>query len=80
MRKNGVLFLLFILVGAILGGVLGEVLKNIHPIFGYGKSIGFAPFTIDLAILNMTLGFTMSLTLSGIVGLLLSMWLFYRIK
>ncbi len=80
MRKNNLFLLLFILVGSIIGGVIGELLGKLHPIFSYGKSIGFAPFTIDLAILQLTIGFTMSLTIAGIIGLLIGMWLFYRIK
>ncbi len=80
MKKNSLVFLFFILVGSFIGLVIGELLGKLHPIFNFGKTIGFAPVTVDLAILQFTVGFSMTLTVSGIVGLVIAMWLFYRIK
>ncbi len=80
MKKNNLVFVFFILVGSTIGLIIGELLGKLNPIFNFGKTIGFSPVTIDLAFLQFTVGFSMTLTLSGIVGLVIAMWLFYRIK
>ncbi len=80
MKKNPLLLLIFLLVGLVLGGILGEVFQGILPFMNYGKSIGVQPFTLDLAILKLTLGFTMSINLSGIIGLVLALLLYSKLK
>lgn len=79
MKKNNLLLLFFILVGAILGGIIGEVFGNYVPFLSYGDSIGFGPVIIDLSIIQLTIGFTMKLNLSGIMGLLLGAFLFKKL-
>lgn len=80
MKKNPVLLMVFLLVGLVLGGILGEVFQGILPILNYGKSIGVQPFTVDLSILKLTLGFTMSINLAGIIGLVLAVFLYAKLK
>ncbi len=74
--KNGLLLLLILLVGLVIGGILGDIFSGTLPILGYGRSIGFDPFQIDLNIIKITLGFTMTLNLASIIGLLLALFLF----
>lgn len=76
MKNQIFIFLIFILIGTIIGGIVGELLSGIIPILNYGRTIGVAPFTIDLAIVKVTLGFQMALNLAGIIGLLLSLVLY----
>ncbi len=74
--KNGLLLLLILLVGLVIGGIVGDIFSGALPILGYGRSIGFDPFQIDLNIIKITLGFTMTLNLASIIGLLLALFLF----
>lgn len=78
MKKNTPLLLIFILVGVIAGGLIGDVFGKSLPILSYGRAIGFDPFTVDLAILQWTMGLTLQLNVAGIIGLLLAMFLFKR--
>lgn len=77
--NNGLLLLLSILVGVILGGLIGEILGTYIPLLNYGKSIGIQNFTLDLSILKLTFGFTMTLNLAGIIGIILSIILFKKL-
>ncbi|SCZ77215.1 DUF4321 domain-containing protein [Acidaminobacter hydrogenoformans] len=78
MKKNTPLLLIFILVGIIAGGLIGDVFGKSLPILSYGRSIGFDSFTVDLAILQWTMGLKLQLNVAGIIGLLISMFLFKR--
>lgn len=78
MKKNTPLLLIFILVGVIAGGLIGDIFGRTVPVLSYGRSIGFDPVTIDLAILKWTMGLTLQLNVAGILGLLLAMFLFKR--
>ncbi len=79
MKKSGLLLLFFILVGAILGGIIGEVFGTYIPFLNMSKSIGFSPVKVDLSLIQLTLGFTMKLSLSGILGILLGVVLFRKL-
>ncbi len=78
LKKNTPLLLIFILVGVIAGGLIGDLFGRSIPVLSYGRSIGFEPFTVDLAILKWTMGLTLQLNVAGILGLLLAMFLFKR--
>lgn len=78
MKKNTPLLLIFILVGVIAGGLIGDVFSKSVPLLAYGRTIGFDTFTVDLAILKWTMGLTLQLNVAGILGLLIAMFLFKR--
>jgi hypothetical protein len=72
------LLLVLLLTGAIIGGIIGELLGNVFEVLNYGKSIGVAPFTLDLGIFTLTFGFTLSLNIAGIIGILLALFIYRR--
>lgn len=78
MKKNTPLLLIFILIGVIVGGLIGDVFSKSVPLLSYGKSIGFETFTLDLSILKWTMGLTLHLNVAGIIGLLIAMFMFRR--
>lgn len=78
-NKHPLILLLLLLVGLVIGGVLGEIFKDIVPIIGYSKTIGFPPFTIDLSVMKITLGFLMEINLASIIGLIIAIVIFSRI-
>lgn len=81
--KTTWLFLMFLILGGLFGGILGEVLKAIAPggpitnIFLKGYPIGIIPpFTIDLSLITLTIGFTIKLTLFSILGIFLGLYIY----
>jgi hypothetical protein len=75
LKKNNLLLLFF----TILGGIIGEVFGAYVPFLNYGEAVGFSPVKIDLSLIQLTLGFSMKLSLSGILGLLLGAFLFKKL-
>jgi hypothetical protein len=75
MRGKGgerLILLVLLLIGAIFGSLIGSALGDTFPILNYGKSIGVDPFVVDLNIIVMTFGLTLSLNLSGIIGIIIA--------
>ncbi|MBI5197809.1 MAG: DUF4321 domain-containing protein [Nitrospirae bacterium] len=82
-KRNTAWLFLFVLVGALLGGVLGEILRVISPegpvrdIFIQGFNLGLhPPVTLDLQIFSMTLGFTIRANLLTLLGAILGIYLY----
>jgi len=79
-RSVAILILAFIL-GAMIGTLLGEVLGMVLPdgvvreLFLRSVDISLGPSTLDLLIMNLTIGFSMSLNFSGVIGLGVSYYL-----
>ncbi|MBI5407570.1 MAG: DUF4321 domain-containing protein [Nitrospirae bacterium] len=83
LKKNVWLLLLLILIGASLGGVLGEILKAISPegplrnIFSTGFQLGLTPpVTLDLRIFSFTIGFTLRANLLTLLGSILGIYIY----
>ncbi len=69
-RGNPISLILLILTSVITGTILGKAFSNVLPILNYGEGIGFGPATLDLSIITITFGFSASLTVAGIIGLI----------
>ena len=78
MRRNNntVLLIIMLLTGAIIGGLLGQVLGGYLPILTSHKIYGLQPTTIDLGIVSFTVGFLLRLNLAGVIGLLFGYFLY----
>lgn len=81
-KSIGLLFL-FIFIGALLGGVLGEILRVISPegilraIFTQGYHIGITPpVTIDLRLISFTFGFSFKANLLTLLGAILGIYIY----
>ncbi|AOT72749.1 DUF4321 domain-containing protein [Geosporobacter ferrireducens] len=75
---NPLILIVLLTVGAVIGGVLGEVFKQTVPILNYGKSVGLQPFTLDLSVIKLTFGFMLHLNLAGVIGLIIALFIFSR--
>ena len=80
MKKGSLALVLVILAGSIFGKIIGGALSKYIPILNYGESIGFGPTSIDLNIINFTLGFRASITVAGIIGIIIAIFLYRKIK
>ncbi|HPG38997.1 MAG TPA: DUF4321 domain-containing protein [bacterium] len=73
--------IIVIFLGAIVGGVLGEVIALLIPdgivreFFLRSVSFGFSPATINLILITFTLGFTFKLNIIGVIGIFLATYI-----
>ncbi|WMJ75881.1 MULTISPECIES: DUF4321 domain-containing protein [unclassified Sedimentibacter] len=81
MRKGGnsIYFILLLLTSVIIGTILGKAFSKFLPILNYGESIGFGPATLDLSIFSVTFGFSASLTVAGILGILIAIIVYKKL-
>ena len=82
MRQRSLSITLIILfLGAIIGTVLGELIGYLLPegvveqFFLRAALVGFEPFTINLGVFTVTLGFTIKLNIIGIIGIAFSAYI-----
>jgi hypothetical protein len=74
-RKSLGFVFLILIIGAIIGTALGELIAYLLPegvveqFFLKSATIGFEPFTVNLGIISFTLGFKFILNVIGIVGI-----------
>ena len=81
-EKNTLVFLVFILCGIVIGGLLGELSKNINWLnwLSYGQSFGFSnPFTLDLGVLQLTLGLMIKINVSSIIGIIAAIFIYRKV-
>ena len=76
---------LFVIIGAILGGLLGELLRSVDMLAGVMPYLvtsypvfDIAPFTINLYVIQLTLGLSFAPNLMSIIGVVLALVLFRR--
>ncbi len=86
LQKTPGVLSLFIMGGALFGGLLSEALIHFSPIpiikkaFLNSYHIGiFPPVTLDLALLTFTLGFTIKINLLILLGILLGVYTYKQI-
>lgn len=80
MRKYDFIMVLIILSGLIIGSFLGTLTEGIPALnwLNYGKTIGFTqPFILDLSFLKLQFGLSISFTIAGIIGMIIS-FIIYR--
>lgn len=81
-EKNMWILLLFICAGLVIGGLLGQVAAQVDWLnwLSYGQSFGIAePFTIDLNVIKITLGFIININVASIIGLAISLFIYKKI-
>ena len=79
--KNNWALVLLILVGVVLGGLIGKLCAGVPALswLSYGQSFGFVnPMVLDLGILVLTFGFTVDITVAGILGIVIAI-IIYRL-
>lgn len=79
-RKWVLLFL--ILVGLVVGSLIGASLQTVKGLewINYGETFGFSkPLILDLKVITLTFGFTVNLTISSIIGMLIGIFIYTRV-
>lgn len=79
-KKNGWVLLIVLLIGIVLGGFIGQLCSHVSALswLNYGQSFGLSsPVVLDLGILVLTFGFTINITIAGIIGVIIGL-IIYR--
>jgi len=80
-RRLGSL-VLWLVCGVVIGSLFGELLGLILPegvvweFFLTSTNIGIGPVTLDLAVVSFTLGFTLTINVIGVLGMLFAAYYF----
>ena len=74
---------LYVVIGAILGGLLGQLLSGVDALSSlmpYLKNpypvINVVPSVIDIYVISLTVGFSFSPNLMSIIGVVIAVWIF----
>ena len=80
-EKNSLVFLVFILCGIVIGGLLGELAKSVNWLNWKKKkkTFGFSPFTLDLGVLQLTIGLMIKINIASIVGIIIAIFIYRKI-
>ncbi len=83
--KHTALFITFIIFGALLGSVMGEILGTfvsqglMHTILSKGVFIGFEPGSLNLQVIIITVGFMFRFNLLSALGVALGIYAFRKL-
>lgn len=81
-EKNTLVFIVFILCGIVIGGLLGELSRTINWLnwLSYGQAFGFSnPFTLDLGVMQVTLGLMIKINIASIIGIVISIFIYRKV-
>lgn len=76
------LLLMFILSGLVIGGLLGELSKNVDWLWwlSYGDEFGLtSPLTLDLNVLKIQFGLTLKISIASIIGMAVAIFIYRRV-
>lgn len=76
------LFWILLFSGIILGGLLGELAKEVPFLswLGYGQTFGITePLLVDIGIVNLSFGIIFKLNVASIIGILLAVFAYRKI-
>ena len=79
--KNIWILLVFILSGLVIGGLLGELSKNIEWLWwlGYGQEFGLtSPLVLDLSVIKLTFSFTVKISIASIIGIIIAIFIYRK--
>lgn len=81
--KNALLLVFYLLAGAVVGGMLASVCGQMPMLrwLAYSQSIGVSPdspFILDLSVVRLTFGFSMSLSVAQIITMGTAIFLYSR--
>ena len=77
-KKSAAFIILIIVIGAMIGTALGEVIGILVPegvvkdFFLESVSASIGPGTLDIILLTLTLGFSFKINVMGVIGILIA--------
>ena len=82
MEKNFWIFLVFMLAGLVIGGLLGELANKVTWLWwlSYGENFGIAdPVTLDLSILKISFSFMIKINVASIIGMAIALFWYRKV-
>ena len=80
-EKNIWILLIFLLSGLVLGGLLGEIAKNVDFLWwlSYGQEFGLSsPLVLDLGVIKLTFAIVFKINVASIIGVIISMFIYRK--
>ena len=80
-EKSTLVLIIFILSGLVIGGLLGGLAQGVTWLnwLSYGQSFGLSnPVTLDLGVVQLTVGLMFKINISGIIGIIISVFLYRK--
>lgn len=81
MRGKGWICVLFILVGLVIGGLIGNLTSGIDFLWwlSYGQEFGLSsPLILDLGVIKLTFAIMFKINIASIVGVIISMFIYRK--
>ena len=81
-EKNIWVFLVFLLSGLVIGGLLGKLASGIPWLWwlSYEQSFGLkSPLVLDLSVLKLTFGFMVNINVASIIGMILAIFIYRKV-
>lgn len=75
------ILILFIFCGLVIGGLIGELTKNITGLWwlGYGDSFGLEnPLVLNLSIVKITFGLMLKINVASILGMVIAIFIYKK--
>lgn len=76
--RSSLVLILFLLIGGVVGDLLGGLAARSLPLLGRPLTFSLAPTTLDVVLLKLTFGVSVSVNLLGLIGLVLAVVLWLR--
>ncbi len=80
-EKSIWVFLIFVLSGIVLGGLLGVLAEKINWLWwlSYGEQFGFTePVILDLSVLKVTFSLWIKINVASIIGMILAVFVYRK--
>lgn len=81
-EKNIWILILFILSGLVIGGLLGQLTKDVSGLswLGYEQSFGLeSPLVLDLSIIKLTFAIIFKINIASIIGLAIAIFAYRKV-
>lgn len=82
-KEKGIwVFLIFVLSGIVLGGLLGVLAEKINWLWwlSYGEQFGFTePVILDLSVLKVTFSLWIKINVASIIGMILAVFVYRKV-
>ena len=80
--KNIWIFVIFILAGLVIGGLLGELASKVDFLWwlSYGQEFGLSqPLALDLNIIKLTFGLQLKINIASILGMGIAIFIYRKV-
>ncbi|NLD87331.1 MAG: DUF4321 domain-containing protein [Clostridiales bacterium] len=82
--KNTFIFILVILTGAVVGGLIAELCRNVSFLswLAYGSSFGVSidnPLVLDLSVVKLKFGIIFDINIATILGIVIALLIYKKL-